>query len=447
MKAHAWSLKSTPCHVREKKLRQLGSTIERHESQITEALLKDFQKAPAETLLTEILPLLHEIKNTLKNLSEWMEPQAVSTPLVLTGTQSAVQLEAKGTVLIISPWNYPFQLALGPLIPAVAAGNNIILKPSEFTPAINEVIKNILRECFTPDEVCVVEGGAEVTTELLKLPFDHIFFTGSTQVGKIVMAAAAKNLSSVTLELGGKSPTIVDETADLEIAARKIAWGKSVNAGQTCVAPDYVFAHFSIASKLNQLILKFHQEMYPNVPSNNDYAAIISERHRDRLCKMISEMEPEKAVTLQSSIKLPLQTFLNPPLSSQMMSEEIFGPILPILTYENLSEVIRHIQNQPKPLALYLFTSSSDVERRVLSETSSGGVLINDTLLHLGNHYLPFGGVGSSGLGNYHGYFGFKAFSHEKAVMRQGYFGRFLKLLYAPYKPWKEKVIRFLGKV
>lgn len=447
LKNHSWHLRSEPINNRIQKLNKLQSAISAYEAEIIQALAKDFKKSAAETLLTEIFPVQQEIKFAIKHLPEWTRRQKVSAPIILFGTQNFIQYEPRGTVLIISPWNYPFQLALAPIVAAVSAGNNLILKPSEFTPATNQIVKKIIQDCFTPDEAMVIEGEVEITTQLLELPFDHIFFTGSTPVGKIVMAAAAKNLASVTLELGGKSPTIVDATADLELAAQKIAWGKSVNAGQTCVAPDYIFAHYSIANKLKERIYFYHRQMYPDAIHNPDYAAIISERHYQRLLDMTSTLPTEKDQDIISTDKIPLQIFVNPPSDSKIMSEEIFGPLLPMITYENIHEVITKIRNQPKPLALYIFTEDSQIEETILEQTSSGGVLINDTLLHLGNHYLPFGGVGPSGLGNYHGIHGFKAFSHEKSVMRQSYLGRFLKVIYAPYTPFKEKLIRLLSKL
>ncbi len=445
LKEHSWELRRKPVHYRIQLLEKLRDCIKRNEPSITEALQKDFQKSPTETQLSEIFPVLSEIKFVLQNLEEWSRVRKVDTPLFLASAKSYIVFEPKGTVLIISPWNYPFQLAIGPLIAAISAGNNIILKPSEFTPHINTVIQKICNECFKPEEVVIVEGGADKTTELLRLPFDHIFFTGSTAVGKIVMEAAAKNLTSVTLELGGKSPCIVDETADIDLAAKKIAWGKGLNAGQTCVAPDYIFAHESIAVHLEEKIQHHFNKLYPAAAHNPDYAGIISKRHQDRLLEMIREVDPIFNLDTNSTSKMPLYTFKSPPQVSRMMNEEIFGPILPILSYSNISEVISQIQKHPKPLALYLFTESEQTELEISQQCPSGGFLVNDTLLHLTNPHLPFGGVGPSGLGSYHGYYGFKCFSHEKAIMRQGYFGKFTNLLFAPYSNWKKKLIRWMS--
>jgi aldehyde dehydrogenase (NAD+) len=446
LKDHSWRLRKESTKLRKIKLQKLLDSILSHESEIITALQSDFKKSPSESLLTEILPTIHELKFAISNLDSWTTPQKASTPLMLIGSQSFIKYEPKGTVLIISPWNYPFQLSMGPLIPAIAAGNNVILKPSEFTPHVNQVVKKICNTCFNPDEVLVVEGDASVTTELLKLPFDHIFFTGSTEVGKIVMRAAADNLCSVTLELGGKSPAIVDETANLDLAAEKITWGKSVNSGQTCVAPDYVYAHESIIDQLIANIEKRYIEMYgTNVHNNADYPNIITPRHHQRLTSIAAELDRSLELETDSQ-KIPLAIFKNPRLDSRLMKEEIFGPLLPVISYTNIDQVVQSIQSGAKPLALYLFTQSEKNEHKFLEETSSGGVLINDVLLHLINHNIPFGGVGSSGLGSYHGIFGFKTFSHEKAVLIQGWLGRFLKIIYAPYTPWKENLIRFLIK-
>lgn len=445
LKEHSWELRSKPIYYRIQLLESLRNSIKNNERLITEALEKDFHKSATETLLSEVFPVLHEIKFVLQNLEDWTRLRKVDTPLFLASADSYILFEPKGTVLIISPWNYPFQLAMGPIVAAISAGNNIVLKPSEFTPHINTVIRKICDECFKPEEVMVIEGGAERTTELLKLPFDHIFFTGSTAVGKIVMEAAAKNLSSVTLELGGKSPCIVDETADLDLAAKKIAWGKGLNAGQTCVAPDYIFAHESIAVHLEEKIQYHFNKLYPAAAHNPDYAGIISKKHKERLLEMMREVNPIFNLDANANMKLPLYTFKSPPKFSKMMTEEIFGPILPILNYSQISEVIRYIQQNPKPLALYLFTESKQTEERISQQCPSGGLLINDTLLHLANPHLPFGGVGPSGLGSYHGYYGFKCFSHEKAIMRQGYLGKFNNILFAPYSNWKKKFIRWMS--
>lgn len=445
-------MRSEPLALRRQRLEKLLTAIETRESQIISALQADFKKSEAETLLTEIFPTVQELKFAIKNLESWARPLSVPAPITLCGSKSFLYYEPKGTVLIISPWNYPFQLTLGPLIPALAAGNNAIIKPSEFTPATNKVVTDIIKDCFTPDEALVIEGDASVTTELLKLPFDHIFFTGSTQVGKIVMRAASEHLASVTLELGGKSPAIVDDSADLSEVAKKLTWGKSVNAGQTCVAPDYVLVPRQKMNELAQKISQAYQRMYGNsIESNPDFPAIINSRHHQRLNQLL-ETSLDKALIASprpssESLKMPLAIIPNAEPDSVVMKDELFGPLLPLVPYDHLNEAIQFIQSRPKPLALYIFSEESETQERILRQTSSGGVLINDTLLHLANHNLPFGGVGESGLGNYHGYFGFKTFSHEKSVMKQSrLLGALFSFFYAPYTPIKLKLIRWLSR-
>lgn len=452
LKNRSWQMRSEPIVLRRQRLEKLLAAIEKRESLIIEALRLDFKKSEAETLLTEIFPTLQELKFAIKNLEAWARPLPVPAPLTLWTSKSFLYYEPKGTVLIISPWNYPFQLTLGPLIPALAAGNNAIIKPSEFTPATNKVVTEIVKECFTPDEALVIEGDASTTTELLKLPFDHIFFTGSTQVGKIVMKAASEHLASVTLELGGKSPAIVDDTADLSEVARKLTWGKSVNAGQTCVAPDYVLVPRTKMNELAQSIASCYQSMYGNsIEANADFPAIINTRHHQRLNQLL-EASLDKALLASprpvgDTLKMPLAVIPDAATDSLVMKDEIFGPLLPLVPYDHLNEAIQFIQSRPKPLALYIFSEEPETQERILRQTSSGGVLINDTLLHLANHNLPFGGVGESGLGNYHGYFGFKTFSHEKSVMKQSrLLGTLFAFFYAPYTPIKLKIIRWLSR-
>lgn len=442
----SWDLRNEPAKKRIFYLRSLEKTLREHQEDIVTALREDFGKPEQETLLTEIYPLLQEIRFAIRHLREWMRPRPVSTPWSLLSTRCEVRLESKGVCLIIAPWNYPLQLALAPLIPALAAGNAVLLKPSELTPHTSTLIARLLRGIFPPDQVLVVEGGKEVAERILKLPFDHIFFTGSTQVGRIVMRAASEHLTPVTLELGGKSPTLVDESADLKIAAEKIMWGKFINAGQTCVAPDYVLVHEKVFPAFLEECKKTLQNYYPGT---GDLARLISSQHRERLQKLLDESLRQGARVEfggpnEASTLWPPTLLSGVPSDSPLMQEEIFGPLLPFLSYQNLDQALDFIRARPKPLALYIFSRDQVCVERVLKETSSGGVCVNETIMHLANHHLPFGGIGESGMGNYHGYFGFRAFSHEKAILRQSFWGRRLAFLYPPYGPFKKRLIEFL---
>lgn len=442
-KKKSWELRSAPWKQRLTCLKKLQSAILENEQNIIQALHEDFQKPEMEVLISEIYPCLHELRGTLAQLAQWVQAEEKNSGLFLFGTKSWVQFEPKGTILVISPWNYPFALAMTPLISALAAGNTVTVKPSELTPKTSALIKKILESIFPAELVSVVEGGKEIAEKLLALPYDHIFFTGSTTVGKIVMHAAAKNLSSVTLELGGKSPTIIDETADLKLAVSKIVWGKFLNAGQTCVAPDYIFIPHR---KYDEFVQYFHQEIQKQ---KSAACQIITNRHCLRLEKLVQQARQQGA-TIETSGPTTDRTFaptllkIDPANNSELMKEEIFGPILPIMTYEKLDQVLSYIQAHPKPLALYVFSRNQKSIDRILTETSSGGVCINDVVLHYGNSNLPFGGVGESGMGQYHGHYGFKSFSHEKAILRQGPFPRLINQFYPPYKNWVLKVLRFL---
>ncbi|MFP5520405.1 MAG: aldehyde dehydrogenase family protein [Bdellovibrionia bacterium] len=431
-------------------LQKLEEAIEAHVDLFCEALAKDFHKPRFESLLTEIYPLFTEIKHAKKELKKWMRPQKVATPLALFGTSSRIQYQAKGCVLIIAPWNYPLQLAIAPLIPAIAAGNTVVIKPSELAPNTAQAIHQVLKKTFAPNLVEVVLGGINETTELLKLPFDHIFFTGSTQVGKVVMEAAAKNLSSVTLELGGKSPTIILPDCDLKDAAKKITWGKFINAGQTCVAPDYIFVHESQKQNFINELKNSFQEKYTQL--DTDLAHIISPRHKARLDKLSADAEQNGAQIQILSANSSGEKFFAPRVVSgvnqslQLMKEEIFGPILPIMTYSNIQEAVDFVNKNERPLALYIFGKDKNSINSILESTVSGGACVNDTVIHLANHHLPFGGIGPSGLGSYHGYFGFKAFSHEKAVLIQSSWNKSMQLFYPPYNGFKQKILDLLLK-
>lgn len=442
---------------RKTRLRKLRTWVKANQQAIREAMHADFRKPAAEVDTTEILPVLDEIKQALDNLDRWAQAKKVDASLTMLGTRSVIMFEPKGVCLIISPWNYPFNLSAGPLVSALAAGNVVILKPSEMTPHTSALISRMCREVFTQNEVSVFEGGTDVSQELLKLPFDHIFFTGSPSVGKIVMRAAAENLASVTLELGGKSPTIVLPSANAKEAAQRIAVTKFINNGQTCIAPDYVFAHESIAGDL----IKHLKDQIPalfggtdkKISNSPDYARIVNEKHFSRLSDMLRDAE-SKGATVETGGQLDFsQRFFEPVVlsnvshASRVMEEEIFGPILPILTYQSLDEIIQYINARPKPLALYVFGTRQAEIRRIKKETSSGTVCVNDCAIQFLHPNLPFGGVNTSGIGKSHGYYGFLAFSNEKPVLRQRTGLTAFRFFYPPYTPGVQRMIGWVLKL
>lgn len=442
---------------RKTRLRKLRTWVKANQQAIREAMHADFRKPAAEVDTTEILPVLDEIKQALDNLDRWAQAKKVDASLTMLGTRSVIMYEPKGVCLIISPWNYPFNLSAGPLVSALAAGNVVILKPSEMTPHTSALISRMCREVFTQNEVSVFEGGTDVSQELLKLPFDHIFFTGSPSVGKIVMRAAAENLASVTLELGGKSPTIVLPSANAKEAAQRIAVTKFINNGQTCIAPDYVLAHESIAGDL----IKHLKEQIPalfggtdkKISNSPDYARIVNEKHFSRLSDMLRDAE-SKGATVETGGQLDFsQRFFEPVVlsnvshASRVMEEEIFGPILPILTYQSLDEIIQYINARPKPLALYVFGTRQAEITRIKKETSSGTVCVNDCAIQFLHPNLPFGGVNTSGIGKSHGYYGFLAFSNEKPVLRQRTGLTAFRFFYPPYTPGVQRMIGWVLKL
>lgn len=406
---------------RKRSLKQLRQAIKKNEGKITEALHKDLNKSAFESYSTEIGILLNEISFVLKHLKSWMKPKRVKTPMTHVGSSSYIYPEPYGVTLIIAPWNFPFQLAITPLVGAIAAGNCAIIKPSEFTPHTSAVIKEIIAHNFGSEFISVIEGGIETNQALLKQPFDYIFFTGSPQVGKIVMKAASEHLTPVTLELGGKSPCIVHQDAHLQLAAKRIAWGKFLNAGQTCIAPDYLYVHRDIHDEFLQIFKEEVANLYgKNVLANEDYSHIINEGHFNRLLALMEEGEIFFGGGVdESRNKIEPTVMTKVSWEDPVMQGEIFGPILPVLAYENLEEVYEGIDHSPKPLALYLFTEDERVEEEVLATVRFGGGSINDTVYHFANPHLPFGGVGSSGLGAYHGEKSFEAFSHQKGVLKQ----------------------------
>lgn len=454
-KANRWKVTRSSADERIAKLKKLREAIFARREELQKAVYEDFSKNPGEVDLTEIYPTIAEINHSLHHLRSWMKPQHVKTPLVLFGTSSEVRYEPKGVVLILSPWNYPFQLAMAPVVAAIAAGNCIVLKPSAKTPATARFLKKLLSSLFPEDEVAVIEGDHAVADALLDLPFDHIFFTGSPGIGKKVMAAAAKYLAPVTLELGGKSPVIVDETANVRKAAERIMWGKFINAGQTCVAPDYLLIHESQEENFIHEAKSVIESRYGGSDQaqeeSSDFCRLVSEGHLQGLRKVLEEAV-QSGARIETGGKInPGKRYLSPTLLSQVkddspiMKEEIFGPILPILSFRSLDEAIGMIRSREKPLALYIFSESKKNTEEILKSTTAGGTCINTLLIHLANSELPFGGVGQSGMGNYHGFFGFRTFSHERAVLRQGKLD-VLKSFYPPYTKRVRKMIQMATK-
>lgn len=451
----ALKLRQSTAAERRLKLTKLLDAILERKNAISDATHRDLGKHPTETNLTEMLPLVGEAKHAIANLKRWMKPHRISPTIAALGTTSRVIYQPKGRCLIISPWNYPLSLALGPLVSAVAAGNTAILKPSEFTPYTNRVVKDIIGAVFSADEVAVVEGAAETATALLSLPFDHIFFTGSPSVGKKVMAAAALHLASVTLELGGKSPAVVDVTADLRSAAQHIIWGKMVNAGQTCIAPDYVYVHRDVADRFVDLCRSTIAERYGRsdaaIKSSPDFPRMIHRRHAERVAQLIDEAVQSGSQIVCGGASDADSRYVAPtllrdvPPDAKIRREEIFGPVLPILTFDSLDAVIAQINAGPKPLALYAWTKSDPTVQALKTNTSSGSLCVNLCLQQFAQHNLPFGGVNTSGIGNAHGFFGFKAFSHERAVMSAGPLSA-LELLFPPYDARKRRLSELLIK-
>lgn len=407
--------------TRKNNLKKLYDGIQRFEGEIFQALKLDLNKSVHESFTTEIGYVLKEISFQMKHISSWSKPKRVRTALTHFGSKGKVVPEPYGVTLIIAPWNYPFQLAIAPLVGALAAGNTVVLKPSELTPNVSKVLTRMLGELFPEELVSVVEGGAQESTALLKEPFDYIFFTGSVGVGKVVMEAAAKKLTPLTLELGGKSPCIVHKDAKLDVTARRIVWGKFLNAGQTCVAPDYMYVHSSVKEQLIEALRHEIAEQYgKDALQNDNYVRIVSERHFERLCTFLQDGKPVIGGNYtKETLHIEPTVLTNVTWQSAVMEDEIFGPILPIIEYDKIEEVIETIQHHPKPLALYVFSEDRKVQEKVTSNISYGGGCINDVVYHLATPYLPFGGVGSSGLGSYHGEQSFRTFSHYKSILSQ----------------------------
>lgn len=428
---------------RKQKLIALYKAIKNYETEIFAALKVDLNKSSAEAFSTEVGLILEEITFALKHLSKWAKVRKVPSALLSFPSSSRVYYEPYGVVLILSPWNYPIQLSLMPLVGAIAAGNCAIIKPAEDSAASSNVLYKIIKSCFEAEYVDVIEGDKTVSESLLKEKFDYIFFTGSPNVGKIVMKAAAENLTPVTLELGGKSPCIVDETADISVTAKRIAWGKFINAGQTCIAPDYLLVQKSIKEKILFAIKREIVNFYGDVPEMNpDFPKIINKRHFSRLCEYFNDGKiicggKVNTETLQIAPTLLDEVEMNSPV----MQDEIFGPILPVITFDTLDDVVKIVRGKSRPLALYFFSSDKKRRKMIIRNLSFGGGCMNDTILHLVTPYMPFGGIGDSGMGNYHGKNSFETFSHKKSVLHKG-FSIDLSFRYPPYGKGFMKLLR-----
>jgi aldehyde dehydrogenase (NAD+) len=438
--------------VRIAKLRLLQNFLLEHVDEACDATKLDFQKPATETIIGELLVLQSELTYAIRNIDRWLRPSRRSTPLTSLGTSSYIQYEPKGCSLIIAPWNYPINLSFKPLISAIAAGCTVIIKPSELTPNASAFVRKVVESIFQPEEIAVVEGDAHTAQTLLELPFNHIFFTGSPAVGKIVMKAAAENLSSVTLELGGKSPSIVDETANISATARRIAWAKFFNNGQTCIAPDYVLVHDSVYNRFVAEMRKVIDEMYDvgsqGIQYSSSYGRIVNEWHFDRLVGYLQDALENGAKIERGGTTLPAERFIEPTLitnvseTMKLMTEEIFGPILPIKKFTDLPEAVHFVNSLEKPLALYIHSTSSNKAEYILKNTSAGNALVNEVLTQFGNPELPFGGINNSGMGKSNGFYGFQEFSHAKGVTKRR-FGT-LRFLYPPYS---DNFLQILKKV
>lgn len=450
---HQWEMARSDARERIVRLRRLHDAVIRHRSEIEAAVHADFGKPAVEATLSEIGPVTTEIRHAIRHLRSWMKAKRVSTPLALIGTWSKILYEPKGVCLIISPWNFPFNLTFVPLVSAIAAGNCVMLKPSEFTPHSSALMRKIIAECFPPEEVALFEGDVEVAQELLKLPFNHIFFTGSPAVGKVVMRAAADNLSSVTLELGGKSPVFVDENTDIEHAASKVAWLKCMNAGQICIAPDYVLVHERVHDVFVQALVKkihaFYGETEDARRQSPDYCRLVSQKHHARVAALYKDAVDRGATVHTGGGEDIASRFLDPavltnvPEDAVIWEEEIFGPVLPVRAYKSLDEALAFVNARPRPLAVYIFSNDKSYTDKIHAGTRAGGGTVNDCGIHFNQPNMPFGGVNNSGIGGCHGQAGFLEFSNQRGVTWQNRFFPHTNLLLPPYG---SKIARLLGE-
>jgi coniferyl-aldehyde dehydrogenase len=446
-----------PLALRRDRLMRIRTLLDEHGGALAQAVNADFGvRSPQLTEIADIFVLRSLLSSTLKHLSKWMKPVKVRTPLYLQPSRAYLLRQPLGVVGVVSPWNYPVQLSLGPVITALAAGNRVMLKPSELTPRTSALLADLIGQAFAPDELCVVQGDGQLAAAFAGLPFDHLFFTGSTAVGRKVAEAAAANLTPTTLELGGKSPCIIDASCDIEKAAIKIAHGKLLNAGQTCIAPDYVLLPQGRETAFGEAFSRAVATLFPTITGNPDYAAIISPRHLERLQALLAQAEGEGArlQTVQPGVTgvgaasrqmAPVLVF-DVPTGSKLLSEEIFGPILPVIPYAAIEDAIHYVNARPRPLALYWFGTDTGSRDHVLANTVSGGVTVNDTLMHIAHENLPFGGVGDSGWGAYHGETGFLRLTQQKPVMVQSRWARG-DLFYPPYGKRFEQVMGLLKRL
>ncbi len=452
-KANLQNVANTSAKQRKAKLERLHQVILKYREPIRKALYDDYRKPAAEADIIEIYKMTSDLKYAKAHLSEWMQPHKVATPISQIGTRSHIRYEPKGIVLILSPWNFPFCLTFGPLISAIAAGNCVMAKPSEHTPHSSAVIKKIITELFDEAEVALVEGDVTVATEILKLPFNHIFFTGAPEIGKVVMKAAAEHLASVTLELGGKCPTIVDASADIKKAARRIAFGKCLNNGQVCIGVDYALVHESIAEKFMEELKANMIAMYGNDASTSkSYNRIVNHHHFQRVEGYFKDALSKGATVAFGGNVNSGQDFFGPtimtniPHNCDLWEKEVFGPILPFVTYSDVQEVIDWVNAKEKPLAMYIFSKSKKNIDRIISNTRAGATCVNHAGLHYFNDNLPFGGVNNSGIGKSNGFFGFQAFSNARAVLEQWAPINGLDAMAPPYTRKKQKLINMTIK-
>jgi aldehyde dehydrogenase (NAD+) len=448
-------LRSDSVETRIEKLSRMKKWILKHRQEIKNALYADFNKPHEETDLTEIYQILNELNFCLRNLPNWVKSKPVPTPLNLLGSTSNMYFEPKGVCLIISPWNYPFLLAISPLISCIASGNTAFIKPSEFTPHTSGIIKKLTDELFDSAAVFTAGTSLEIAAELLKFPFDHIYFTGSPAVGKIVMKAASEHLTSITLELGGKSPVIIDKSCNLKDTASKIAFSKFLNSGQTCIAPDYVFVHVDIKDEFIELVIESIKQLYltANLKVNHEaMSSIVNENHYNRLSNLLEDAKSKGAIVHFEGendpklLRLYPAVIINTDDTMLIDHQEIFGPLLVLKEFSELNNVIDYINERPKPLSLYLFARDQNVNKMVISKTSAGSVLINDCLIQFMQVEGAFGGIGNSGMGKSHGYAGFLEFSNQKLIMKQRVGFTLSKLFYTPYSDLKRKLIEVLIK-
>ncbi|RPG06131.1 MAG: aldehyde dehydrogenase family protein [Pelagibacteraceae bacterium TMED267] len=453
LKENISKLKLTTSVERINKLKKLKENILLNRADIKEALKKDFRKNESEVDLTEIFPVIQEINHTIKNLKKWMKDKYVKTPVTLLGSKSYIKYEAKGLVLIITPWNFPINLTFVSLVNAISAGNTVMIKPSEITDYTSKIIKKIVEKTFNQNEVYTILGGSDIAEKILKLKFNHILFIGSPTIGKIVMKAASNHLASVTLELGGKSPTVIDKEVDLKLAAKRIAWAKFINNGQVCIAPDYILINKKLKDKFLKLLIEYIKKLYSDNPKNSkNYCRVVNRKHFLRLNSLIEDAKTNKGKIHFGGRKDVDQLFIEPTILTNISSkskihiEEIFGPILPIYEYNFLDDAINFINNNNKPLALYIFSKNKKNINRIINETSSGGVCINHSTLHYSNYHLPFGGINNSGSGRCHGVHGFKEFSNAKSIFKQLVKISPTDLIIPPYTRFKEKIINLMIK-